>query len=258
MDINYVKKRFLHGESTLGVITNIGCTQLVEIIGLTDFDYVLFDMEHGPISEETLQNLVRTAKFVGLVPLVRVRENNPKMILQALDLGACGVMVPQVETGQDVRAVIDAVKYTPLGKRGLSTFTPAGRWGTIPLPQHIEHSNENTIIIAQIETTKGVENVQSIANVNGLDVIIVGPADLSQSLSIPGEFRHPLLQEAIDEVIQVACRSQVTAGALVRNVEQVKEFYGKGVRFFLTGILGLFYNAAAEQASAMKAALPPE
>jgi len=252
MDINYVKERLLHGESTVGVIINIGCAPLVEIIGLSAYDYILFDMEHGPISEETLGGLVHAAKCSDLVPLARVRENNPKLILQALDLGTCGVMVPQIETEEEARAAVNAAMYWPLGRRGLSSFTPAGLWGKNPVLEHIRRSNINTVLILQIETKKGLENVRSIAKVEGVDALLVGPSDLSQALGCPGEFDGSVLQEAIETVIHECRAAEVASGALIRNREEAYTYYKKGVRFFITGILGALVKASQEQAASFK------
>lgn len=255
MTVNSVKEKLLQGRAVVGAIMNIGCAPLVEMLGLTQLDYVLFDMEHGPISSETLANLIRASKCVDLVPMARVRENNAKMILQALDLGACGVMVPQIETREDAEAAVDATRYWPTGKRGLSSFTPAGGWGTIAIPQYIEQSNQDVILIAQIETSKGLDNVEPIAQVEGVDVLLVGPSDLSQALGHPGEFDHPVVRAAIGKAIKATAHSTTLAGALVRTAKEVEEYYKQGVRFFITGVLGLFYRAAAEHAVLLKGAL---
>ena len=148
-----------------------------------------------------------------------------------MDWGASGIMVPQVETADQVRQVIKATKYAPIGQRGMSTTTGHRDYcSTEPLDKYRARANEENLVIVQIETAAGLENVEKIASFPEIDVLFIGPMDLSCSLGIPGEVNHPRMQEAAEHIIQTANKQKKAIGILVSTMESVRKCYDKGVR----------------------------
>jgi 2-keto-3-deoxy-L-rhamnonate aldolase RhmA len=248
------RKRLLEGKPLIGIITHFDSVDLVEIIGYTGYDYVLLDAEHGSLSDERLSTMIRAAHGVGLPAVVRPRDNHHKSILRVCDLGADGVMVPQIESAAEAREAVEAMRYAPLGNRGLHPGTPAARWGTIPLQQHIELQNGGICSLIQIETGAGVEHAEEIARVPGVDALIVGPSDLSQSLGLIGQPSHPDVEAATDRAFSAARQAGIRAGTVAGTGERVRNLTGRGSTIFIASVLGLLTNGLTQQASAMRAA----
>ena len=150
-------------------------------------DFCILDTEHGPLDMQTITDLILVAKGTGVDPIVRVGENNERLILRALDIGAAGVQVPQINVKQDALNVVNAAKYDPMGHRGLSIFTKAGDYFLNQGENHTESQNDETMVIVHIEGQKGLNNLDEIMEVEGIDVLFLGPYDISQSLGIPGK-----------------------------------------------------------------------
>jgi len=201
---NAVKERMKQGKPSVGLISNLASNSLTEIFGIAGFDFIIFDMEHSTMSEETLEGLVRTAKLKGMVPMVRVRENNQGIILGVLDAGCLGVMIPHVESKEEAQTAVANTKYSPVGRRGLNWKTIAGEWGALDPAEYIKAANDNILTIVQIETAKGFENVEEIVKVAGIDVITTGPSDLSASMGYPGNPQHKEVKKAISKIKNLA------------------------------------------------------
>jgi len=230
---NAVKEKIKKGQPSIGLISNLASHHLTEIFGIVGFDFIIFDMEHSTISEETLEGLVRAAKLKGLVPMARVRENNSRFVLGALDAGCLGVMIPHVESEEEAREAVASTKYPPIGKRGLNWKTVAGAWGTLDPAEYVRAANDNILTIIQIETAKGLENVEKIVEVEGIDVIIIGPADLSASMGYPGDPEHEDVRKAIDKIMKVAKEKGIALGGSGSTDEDVMaESQKKGVLLF--------------------------
>ena len=187
---NLLKNKLSNGDVAIGPFVNLSSGALIEIAAYSGFDFVILDTEHGPLDIPTCEDLCRVAHGVDITPIVRVRENDPAQILRALDIGAGGVQVPQICNKADAEAVVRSAKYSPLGMRGVSPYTRAARYfadgGTI-----FERLNASSMILIHIEGVEGLENLEEIISVPGLDVIFLGPYDLSQSLGIPGQVNDP-------------------------------------------------------------------
>ena len=153
---------------------------------------------------ESANDLVIAGQGVGISPIVRVGSKDEWPILRALDIGADGVQVPQVNTREDAEKVVDAAKYAPLGNRGMSIFTRAGRYFSDEGNRHAERQNEETTIIVHIEGEEGLRNLDSIMEVKGIDVLFLGPYDISQSLGMPGDVRNPIVEKALREAADKA------------------------------------------------------
>ena len=202
MWVNRAKAKLQAGESIRGVFINLDSIQAVELCGLLGFDFCLIDAEHAPFGPQYVEQMIRAADVSGMTPLVRVAQNERQVILRYLDVGAQGVQIPMVNTAAQAQAVVEAVKYTPLGKRGLASVTRASRWGVgINVPDYVARANEETMVIVQVETQEALDNLDAILAVPHIDLVFVGPTDLSQSFGVPGQPTHPRVVAALEAVL---------------------------------------------------------
>ena len=202
----------------------------VEAAGHAGYDFVLLDMEHGPGTFENLQNLIRAANVAGVCPVVRVPRGTDIWIDRALDVGAGAVLVPQIDTAEQARAVVSAAKFSPVGTRGTCRFVRSAGYGAVPGPQYFSQAQETAVII-QAEGKKAVENLDEILDVPGIDVLFVGPYDLSSSLGHVGEIDHPEVIACIQGIIEKANAKGVKLGCFADTVEGGKKWRDMGVKF---------------------------
>jgi len=254
MLVNPLKDRVHRGDTVFGTIVPLPSPEVAEVAGLAGYDFLLLDMEHGPLTVENLEDLVRACRAVDVVPVARVPEDHPKTILRALDVGCVGVMVPQVETPQQAQAAVAATKYAPAGTRSLAGATAAAWWGTVAMPDHVAASNAATMNLLQIETRRGLEAVEAIARVPGVDVLFIGPSDLSQSLGHPGAIAHPDVQAAIRRIISVGRSAGVSVGILALTPEDVQTYRALGATMFLDSLPRLLLRACQGQVQKMREA----
>jgi 2-keto-3-deoxy-L-rhamnonate aldolase RhmA len=215
----------------VGFFTGIASPALVEMAGYANFDFVVIDNEHGPASIETTEHMIRAARCAGIVPLVRVSGANPQEILRTLDVGAAGVQVPQVNTAEQARVVVDAAKFPPLGNRGVAYSPRAGGYGFFGGPGHIQTSNEHTVVITHIETAEAVSNLDAMLKVPGIDVLFVGPSDLSVSMGYPGNPGHPEVQATIAGCLKRIAAAGITPGVLITNSDEFHKYAALGARY---------------------------
>jgi 2-keto-3-deoxy-L-rhamnonate aldolase RhmA len=209
---NPIKERIKNGKPVFGVLTNLACAQLTEIFGIAGFDFIMFDMEHSTMSEETVEGLTRAAKTKGAIPMARVRQNSARSIMGVLDAGCLGVMVPQVETKEEAEEAVLSTRYRPHGKRGINWKVVASDWGKGDPAEYIRAANESILTMIQIETIRGAENITEIVTVEGIDVIIIGPADLSGSMGYPGNPGQEDVKKAIRRVMEVSKQAGIAVG----------------------------------------------
>ena len=181
-----LRHRALGGERLIGVLLRMPSEELVEMAAIAGFDYVLIDCEHGPADVVALRQHMAVAALHGVPVIVRVGENDPGMILRALDQGAQGILAPHLDSAQDAAALVRASHYPPRGGRGFATYSRAGRFGLSDPGEHLRWYLDNTLVLGMIESPAGVDAVAEIIRIDGLDGIMVGPADLAAS-SGPGD-----------------------------------------------------------------------
>ena len=216
----------------------------VEAAGYAGYDFVLLDMEHGPGTFENLQNLIRAANVAGVCPVVRVPRGMDIWVDRALDVGAGALLVPQIDTADQARAVISAGKFAPVGSRGTNRFVRSACYGAKPGSEYFAQANE-TVVIIQAEGKKAVENLDEILDVPGLDVLFIGPYDLSSSLGHVGEVNHPEVIACIQGIIEKANAKGVKLGCFADTVEGAKKWRDMGIKFVgYTCDTYLFYQAA--------------
>jgi len=202
---NGVLRKLRDKQAVFGPLINFSSPWFVDVVGATGFDFVLLDAEHGPLSLESTEQMIRAAESAGMTPLVRVPANVPHEILRFLDIGAMGVQVPQLNSAADAKAAANAVRFPPRGTRGLATLPRAGGYGIGPsAPDYIEIANREIVLMAMVETREGVENIDAIAGTDGVDIIAIGPGDLSASLGFQGDRSAPAVRDAVEHVIERA------------------------------------------------------
>ena len=204
---NALKLKLKNGKKPVGMFFDTASVYLMECLGRTGLDFVIIDNEHSPIEAETSAQLIRAAELSGLTPLCRVRETSRPAVLKLLDVGAQGLIIPNVHSVSQVKEIISYSKYCPIGQRGFCPSRKDG-WGFDGLgsvPETMAFFNAETLVIPQCETVGALEAIDEIAALDGVDGIFVGPYDLSISMGIPGEFDNAAFQSALDRIIN-ACR----------------------------------------------------
>jgi 4-hydroxy-2-oxoheptanedioate aldolase len=193
--------RLSRGEPLVGTILKMSSPATVELVGHLDFDLAIIDTEHGLNGGSELDHHLRAADVTGLPVLVRVSHLDRSEIQRALDGGAAGVIVPQVESGAGAAEAVRLAHYPPFGARGLATSTRAGRQGTFATRDYLEHARDTTVVVAQIESRAGVANAAEIIGTPGISAVWIGLSDLSLDLGHFGDFAHPEVAAAIDAVV---------------------------------------------------------
>ena len=255
---NSIKEKLKQGKAVLGVISNLGSAPLTEIFAIAGCEFIIIDMEHSTISEETLEGLVRASKLKGMVPFARVRHNDTRLIMGALDAGCMGVMIPEIETKTDAEAAARSTQYRPLGNRGVNWGTIAGEWGSLTPAEYWKSANENILTMVQIETAKGYENIEEIVKTKGIDVIILGPTDLSASMGYPGNPKHPEVIKAMDRIVQVSKEAGIVVGGYgTTNKEAMVEAQKNGQLLFIIGGAAVVMEACKKLISGIKETFIP-
>lgn len=232
---NNIKEDLLKGKVCFGTIVASNAPDTVEICGLLGFDFLMIDGEHGYMSPETTLPMIRAAENTGMTPLVRVCENNESLILRTLDVGAHGVHIPQVNTKEDAEKAISAVKYFPEGMRGVS-FNRASGYGITDINEYMETENKETLTVFHCENVKCLENIDDVVSTKGVDVMIFGPFDMSQSMGIPGQISDPLVEAGAQKMLDACKRHGKVAGIYCGNVEAAKKRVEQGFTYLLVGV----------------------
>lgn len=249
---NQLKRKLKRGEAVLGPFVNCAYPAFIEICGLAGFDFAVIDMEHAPLDTLAAEDLCRAADCVGLAPVVRVRKNDAPQIQRALDIGSAGVQVPQIETKEDAEAAVRGAKYSPLGSRGLSFNTRAGLY-TAAGTQITDQLNEESLVVIHVEGRRGVENLEEILTVPHIDVIFLGPYDLSQSLGIPGQVRDPRVMELMQSAVRRIRSAGIAAGTFADSPEIAKQWIDAGVQYIGLGVdVAIFLRACEALVKAVR------
>lgn len=204
-----VKQRLAAGERLLGALVRMPAEELVEMAGVTGFDYVLIDCEHGPADLIPLRQHIAAAQVHGMDVLVRVGQNEPALVQRALDHGATGVVVPHVDDAAQAAAAVHAARYPPVGDRGFATYGRAGRYGTTAAADHLAADARDTLVIAMVESTAGCRSTAEIVAVPGIDGVMVGPADLAVSMGAAGPADPAVVAEVEKVHVTVAGHGRV-------------------------------------------------
>jgi 4-hydroxy-2-oxoheptanedioate aldolase len=218
---------------------------LIEAMGYAGFDFVILDMEHGPHAAGTLEPLIRAAEIAGILPIVRVSQNAWSDIGAALDLGAGGIQVPQIATPEQAARAVRHARFAPQGERGVCRFVRNAAYGAMEKSDYFHHANE-ALVVVQLEGEEALENLDDILSVAGIDIVFIGPYDLSQSLGIPGEVEHPRVCATIDRIAKAGEERGIPTGCFAETPEKAARWTRSGIRYLGYSVdIWLFQSACA-------------
>lgn len=228
------KAAIISGSYQMGSFVQLPSPEIVELYGLAGFDFVVLDLEHGAYGFDHLRDMIRAAELHSVAPIVRVAEIDPSLVSRVLDLGAAGVMVPQISSVADLRAVLDAARYSPRGTRGYCSGVRAA--GYAGAPGFTDAANKAALVIPLIENLKAVDQYDAILALDGLDAVMIGPGDLSAAMGHPGAWHSPPVSSLLDDLVSRASLSGVPVGMHVKEPVHAAAWHKKGVRFFTYGM----------------------
>jgi len=245
-------KEKLENSFTIGLFSKTSDPAFIEILGHAQFDFVILDLEHGPSSVQSLQNLIRAAQVSNILPIVRVKENNLSIIGEVLDIGAAGVQIPQVENAEQARLLIRQTKFAPSGNRGVCRFVRSADYSAKDRFEYFKDANDS-IVVLQIEGQNAISELNNILDVEGIDLIFIGPYDLAQSVGMPGQIDHPLVTEKMKEIIEACNKRNIVVGTFVDTIENAIRWRKAGVKYLAYSVdVGIFYDACRDLSCKLK------
>jgi len=252
-----LRRTIAEGRPTLGYLVTISSVQLVQALARSGVDWLMLDMEHAPIGIESIAAMVAAmvAATGGTpaIPIVRVPAPRPEMVKPVLDCGALGVVFPQITTRAEAEATVQAVRYAPEGRRGYGPTYAGFRWG-LPNVEYLQAANEAILNVALIESVAGVEALDEILSVGGLDVVAVARGDLSENLGVAGQFDHPRLREVVARAeARILAHGKVALGGIAFSAEEARAMIARGHRFVVLGSdAGLVASAAQRMVQSIR------
>jgi 4-hydroxy-2-oxoheptanedioate aldolase len=229
-----LKQRLELGEIVVGTFLNLDSPAVAEAASLAGLDFSILDQEHGPLTAETSLHMCAAAEQGGGNPIIRVRENSASEIQRALDIGATGVQIPQIESGAEAQAAVDAARFEPEGERGLSPYVRAGGYDGVG--DYTADQNESTLVIVHVEGLAGLDNLGDILAVDGIDVIFLGPYDFSQALGVTGDVTGDLVVETMQDVCKRARAAGKVVGAYADSPAIANEWIDVGVQYLAVSV----------------------
>ncbi len=233
LDDGRLRARLSQGQQTVGTFIGSASPVTAEVCAAAGVDWVLVDLEHGAGGEEQVRAVVPAAAAYGVPTVVRVESAERIRLGRVLDLGAAGVMLPRLDSADDVRNALAHLRYPPHGDRGVATYNRACRFGLDP--GALDRADEQVLGVVQIESARALEQVEAIAELDGVDVLFVGPRDLSHDLGVPGDIGAPRYRAALDRVRAAARRHGKACGLLVPDGVAAAESRREGWAFVAVG-----------------------
>lgn len=240
-----IKNRLKQGETVHGCWLNIGSSLTAEIVGLAGFDWVLIDLEHGSGSENGVLFQLQALEHTPTVTLVRVESGEGARVQKVLDMGAQGVMCPKIQTPEAARKFANGLHYPPLGSRGVAKMVRATRFGQT-FDDYYKNAPDQILGIAQIETVEILDHLDEVAAIDGIDVLFIGPADLTMELGIFGQFDNPVYLDAVRKIVAAADRAGKATGILFFNPDEYQKYHDIGIRMIGCGADATFVADGAK------------
>jgi 2-keto-3-deoxy-L-rhamnonate aldolase RhmA len=252
--INTVKLALKQGQIQCGCsVLQLRSPDVLRALRAAGLDWVFLDAEHGPFDLETLHDMMRVAVREGLCPIVRVADLQYHLIARALDSGAQGVLLPRVESPELLEKAVSWTRYPPIGVRGYGLGGPHLSYEAVSMAQAIAHQNEHVMVVFQIESRAAIARIDELLSVPNVDAVLIGPADLSVSLGIPGEFEHPEFVAAVELIRDHCIRRGIAPGMHMRSIDMVKRWRGRGLRFIsCSNDIGMLFEKATETVAALR------
>lgn len=254
---NPVKQRFDAAEPAIGMVVRLSRSgDIARIARSSDHDFIFIDVQHAIYSLETIGHIAQTALGCGVAPLVRVRSCRDPDAALLLDCGATGIVFPDVNTADDARLAVNTCRYAPIGRRSLTSGYPIFNYRAIPPGEVVRIINDNTLVVCMIETVEGLSNVDAIAGVPGVDIVLIGLTDLLYTLGKPGQLSDPAVMDAVDKVTEAARKHGKVAGiGGDSDPARQAEYMSKGILFYSLPSDGAFVLAGASAAASSLRAL---
>jgi 4-hydroxy-2-oxoheptanedioate aldolase len=251
---NALKAKLGAGQRVVGALLTINSADLVELFGHLGYDFVFLDGQHGGLSVETARELVRAAELTGMTPLIRVPRNDPAVILEYLEIGAGGIIVPDVASRADAEAAVRAVKYPPEGARGAMFASRAAFYG-IPrsAPEYVRRANAETMVVPILESKDVLPVLDDIVQVPGVDLFTIGPADLGLSMGIQGGWGEPPIQAAVDRIHRAIRAAGRPTMIVAHDPEDGRRLAAQGYQALLVITGSLLVSAGRSMLQALRA-----
>jgi 4-hydroxy-2-oxoheptanedioate aldolase len=248
-------KKTLRRRSVIGPFSKTSDPAFVEAMGHAGFDFVILDLEHGPNNVLTLQNLIRAAQISDVFPIVRVKGEPRSLIGEVLDIGAGGIQIPQITTAEEARRVIHLARFSPTGRRGVCRYVRAADYSSADRFAYFKAANE-ALIVLQLEGEEAMHNLDGILQVPGVDIIFIGPYDLSQSLGVTGEVDHPRVVQAAQDIIARCSSKGIVVGIFAETLENAWKWTKLGVGYVGYSVdVGLFTDQCRQVVQVFKTRL---
>jgi len=228
---NLLRKKINKSDSVIGTWSSLSSPNVISVLGATDLDFVVIDMEHGSMSFETVENMVRAAEAADIAPIIRVSDNDQQIILRALETGSRSIMVPHIENVKDASSVVESCYYFPDGRRGLSPYTRIHNFTHDELSDSLQYENQETFIGILVEGKVGLSNLEDIIKVKGIDLIYLGLFDICQSVGLPGRLDHPKVIYEIERCCDLIQSSGIIAGCMTTKIENIIMIENIGYKF---------------------------
>ena len=231
-----LKLKLNANQLTIGTWVTISSPKIIEILANYNFDWICIDIEHNFFNNESITNLIRTIQSFDIAALVRVDDNEPVIIKKCLDSGADGLIIPMVNTPEEAKNAVSYSYYANAGNRGVG-LSRAQNYG-LSFNSYKDWLKENLVIIAQIEHYQGIENLEEIVDVEGIDAVFIGPNDLSSSLGFPGELDHPEMVKQLKTFREVCKKKKVPFGEhlIYPKLEDLRKLIDDGLKFIVYGV----------------------
>lgn len=248
-----LKKRLQQGDTLHGCWLNLGNPVTAEIVGLSGYDWVLIDLEHGTGEEKDVLHQVQALEHTPAAALVRVEGMQRQRIHRVLDMGAEGIMCPRINNADEAKEVASGLHYPPHGIRGVAKSVRASGYGQ-QFNDYYQQARDTILGIVQIETIEVLDHLDAIAALDGIDVLFIGPADLTMAMGIFGQFDHPRYKEAVRATVNAAQKAGKATGVLFFSVDEYKTYHELGVRMLACGSdAGFVGNGARQMAGQLQA-----
>ncbi len=228
---NILKMKMNTENSVIGTWSSLSSPNVINVLGTTNLDFVILDMEHGSMSFETVENMVRAAEAAEISPIVRVWDDHEQTLLRALETGVRSIMVPHIDTPEAAHRVVCNCKYYPEGDRGLSPYTRLHDFTHVDISNSLQNENKETLVGILVEGQSGLDNLEQIVKVKGIDLIYLGLFDICQSVGLPGELNHPRVLNEIERCCDLIQSSGIAAGCMSTNLESIEMLKSVGYKF---------------------------
>ena len=248
-----LRRSLAEGRPTLGYLVTTPSVQIVQALARTGVDWLMLDTEHAPVGIESVAAMVAATGGTPATPIVRVPAARPEFVKPVLDCGALGVVFPQIASREEAEAAVQTVRYAPTGQRGYGPTYAALRWGLTNL-DYLRAANDAVLSVVLIESPAGVDALDDILTVDGLDVVAVARGDLSQSLGVAGQFDHPRLREVVARAeAKILAHGKVALGGIAFSPDDARAVIARGHRFVVLGSdAGLISGAAQRMVQAIR------